>query len=199
MFDLPTVSRLAGEKRSHVLTQLHRWSESGRIEPLRRGLYAIGERYRRVPLSPLYVANALCTPSYLSGAWALSYYGLIPEKVTTYTSVTTRGTREYANRLGDFAYHSERPRTFWGYVETPIDGSKVLVAEPEKALLDFLHLERGEWTRDRLETARVQNLDTIDEGRLQEYVARWGSPRLRRAAARLGALAKAQTEGSVVL
>ncbi|MBQ9398373.1 MAG: hypothetical protein IJU08_07755 [Bacteroidales bacterium] len=38
-------------------------------------------------------------PSYVSLHWALRWYGLIPERVETVTSVTTRHTREFENSL----------------------------------------------------------------------------------------------------
>ena len=51
-------------------------------------------------------ANALHAPSYLSGPWALSFYGVIPESVPVYTSVTTRTPREYENPFGVFSYRN---------------------------------------------------------------------------------------------
>ena len=59
-----------------------------------RGMYTFADRYRRVPVSPAALANALYSPSYVSGLWALGFYGLIPEGVSSYTSVTTRTAAE---------------------------------------------------------------------------------------------------------
>ena len=85
-FDLPTVAQLSGEPRRDVVNQLYRWSRAGKVIPLRRGMYALADRYRRVPVPPATLANALYFPSYLSGHWALGFYGLIPEAVPVYTS-----------------------------------------------------------------------------------------------------------------
>ena len=41
-------------------------------------------------LQPLPVASSILSPSYLSFDWALSFYGLIPEKVVAITSATLR-------------------------------------------------------------------------------------------------------------
>ncbi|HAP43067.1 MAG: hypothetical protein A2087_09825 [Spirochaetes bacterium GWD1_61_31] len=56
-----------------------------------------------MPSGPL-IANRLCQPSYLSERWALSWYGLLPEKVNLLTSVTPRGTCDYSNEFGAFRY-----------------------------------------------------------------------------------------------
>ena len=45
-FDLPTVVQLSGEPRRDVVNQLSRWSRAGKVVPLRRGMYALADRYR---------------------------------------------------------------------------------------------------------------------------------------------------------
>lgn len=54
-------------------------SRKGEIISLKRGLY---ETDSTTP--GLVLANSLLGPSYLSFEYALSYYGLIPERVTVY-------------------------------------------------------------------------------------------------------------------
>ena len=102
------IVQLSGEPRRDVVNQLYRWSRAGKVIPLRRGMYALADRYRRVPVPPATLANALCFPSYLSGLWALGFYGLIPEAVPVYTSVTTRGTSKFDNAYGMFRYTGDQ-------------------------------------------------------------------------------------------
>ena len=78
-------------------------------------------------------------------------------------------------------------------------GSTILVARPEKALLDHWHLSAGEWTRDRLAEMRYQNMTIVDHRRLQEYAARFERPRLTRAVERWMQLAKECDDGEVIL
>ena len=188
LFDLTTVVQLSGEPKARVCGQMSRWVRAGKVIPLRRGLYALGEPYRRVRLSPMLVANQLYRPSYLSCLWALSFYGLIPDAVATYQSVTTRVTRTFRNVLGTFQYSNAKPALFWGVQTREVDGVSVLVAEPEKALLDAWHLGSGEWTAERLQEMRLQQVHLIDRSRLALYIDRWTSPRMRRAGRRLAAL-----------
>ena len=105
-FDLPLlVQTRCGSKRTLVV-QLHRWAQRGEVIRLRRGLYTLAESYRKPPLPMFRLANEIYRPSYISGLTAMSYYGLIPEKVVPVTSVTTRVTRTFKNPLGIFAYAS---------------------------------------------------------------------------------------------
>jgi hypothetical protein len=75
------ILQVSGENKSKVRTQLYRWIKSGKIAALRREMYTLADTYRKATLYPTVIANELYKPSYLSGLWALSYYGLIPEKV----------------------------------------------------------------------------------------------------------------------
>ena len=57
----------------------------------------------------------------------------------------------------------------------------MLLADPEKALLDFWHLSKGPWTADRLREMRLQNRDQIDMEKLERCAGEFGSPRLLKA------------------
>ena len=180
-FDLATAVQLSGENRAAVRTQLYRWTRQGKLFSLRRGMYALADRYRKVPINPAELANHLYRPSYLSGLWALGFYGLIPEKVETFTSVTPRVPRRFENELGRFEYRNVKQCAFFGYRRAGVQGNQVLLAEPEKALLDLWHLGRGTWNEDRMTEMRFQNQDAVDPGKLDQYAGRFESPRLLRA------------------
>ena len=180
-FDLATVIQLIGEPRRDVVNQLYRWSRAGKLIPLRRGMYALADRYRRVPVPPAALANALCFPSYLGGLWALGYYGLIPEAVPVYTSVTTRGPTHFENAFGTFRYTAIKRSMFFGYHSVTVAGREALVATAEKALLDLFHLHPGEWDRRRMTEMRFQQTDLVDRDRLCVFARRIGKPRITRA------------------
>lgn len=180
-FDLATVVQLTEESHAATVGQLHRWSRAGKLVPLRRGLYTLADRYRRAPVSPAALANALYTPSYLSGLWALGFYGLIPEGVTACTSVTTRTPRRFDNPFGAFRYTAIKRSFFFGYRIVSIAGAEVVIARAEKALLDLFHLSRGEWDRPRMIEMRFQQHECIDRRRLLAYAHRMGKPRILRA------------------
>ncbi|WP_176231845.1 type IV toxin-antitoxin system AbiEi family antitoxin domain-containing protein [Candidatus Hakubella thermalkaliphila] len=102
---------------------------------MRNGLYALTSN---LP-SELLIANKLYQPSYISLEYALSYHHLIPETVYTITSATTKPTREFEALDKIYHYYKIKREAFLGYEPKKIDGVTVLIAEPEKALVDYLY------------------------------------------------------------
>jgi hypothetical protein len=148
---------------------------------------------------PARLANQLYRPSYLSGLWALGYYDMIPERVVWLTSVTPRVPRRFENSFGIFEYRSIKQAAFFGYVTVPSGDRSIVIAEPEKALLDHWHLTPGEWTQERLEEMRYQHCQQVDKEKLQAYADRFRSPRLCRAVGRWLTVTAEDEKGTVAL
>jgi hypothetical protein len=75
-----------------------------------------------------------------------------------------------------------------------MDHHKVLLAEPEKALLDLWHLERGAWDRARMAGMRFQQMELTNQERLVDYARRFRSPRIERAVEHWRSLAETHDE-----
>ena len=144
-FDFSTLLQLSGEKSALLRTQLHRWCRAGKLVSLRQGLYVFGSDYSRGPINPAVLAGTIYSPSYLSLQWALGFYGMIPERVVTFTSVTTRQTAHFVNALGTFDYRHVQPDLFRAFQPVRMGAGEVWMATPEKALLDYWYLtpDRG--------------------------------------------------------
>ena len=198
-FDLALLAQAFDGGRGVMRVQLSRWMSQGKVIGLRRGIYTLGELYRRAPLTPAALARHLYTPSYLSGLWALGYYDLIPERVVWLTSVTPRVPRRFENPFGVFEYRNVKQENFFGYRTATLGGADITLAEPEKALLDHWHLTDAEWTDERLAEMRYQNMVVVDAPRLREYAARFRSPRLDRAVQRWLHLAEEDGKGTVTV
>lgn len=198
-FDLPLLMQAFDDPRAIVRVQLSRWMKQGKVIGLRRGMYTLADPYRRASVSPAALAGQLYRPSYLSGLWALGHHDMIPERVVWLTSVTTRGPCRFENPLGVFDYRNVKRACFFGFRPTICGTATVLVAEPEKALLDHWHLTEGEWTADRLAEMRYQHCEIVVPERLHDYARRLRSPRLDRAVARWLVLAARAEEGTVAL
>jgi len=198
-FDLALLAQAFDGGRGVMRVQLSRWMSQGKVIGLRRGIYTLGELYRRAPLTPAALARYLYTPSYLSGLWALGYYDLIPERVVWLTSVTPRVPRRFENPFGVFEYRNVKQDNFFGYRTITLGGADIPIAEPEKALLDHWHLTEAEWTDERLAEMRYQNMAEVDASRLREYAARFRSPRLDRAVQRWSHLAEEDGKGTVTV
>jgi predicted transcriptional regulator of viral defense system len=174
---------LAGDVRSRDLRrQLSRWVAAGRLQQLRRGLYALAPPYRKEEPHPFVVANRLVPASYVSLQSALSHHGLIPDVVQRTTSVTTGRPCRFSTPLGSCRYRHVHARLFFGYSNVDLGGGQAaLVATPEKALLDLVHLIPGGDREEVLAELRLQALEIVQPEILARMTERAGSPRLHRA------------------
>jgi predicted transcriptional regulator of viral defense system len=163
--------------------QISAWKKEKRILALKKGLYVLNEYDRKTTPSREFVANQLVFPSYVSMEYALSFYGMIPEKTFQVTSVTTKKTRNVQNAFGNFVYRSMKTSCFFGYLSIRDEnGLSVLMAEKEKALLDFVYLNLDRFSiqeSGRLrESHRMQNLEDLNRTKLDDYAARFDNRKL---------------------
>jgi predicted transcriptional regulator of viral defense system len=163
------------EKRENVKKYVFRWKKNGWISPLRKGVYELTYPVDSV-LSDLYVANKIYAPSYVSLETALSSQGIIPEVSMAVVSVTSKPTRRFKNRHGLFIYRSVQAKSFCGYHIEKQNGFDVAVAEPEKALVDYLYFKtlRGgnfDFDSERLDRKRIRRLNRT---KLNRYAALYG-------------------------
>ncbi len=161
------------EDPQNLRNQLQRWEKRGLLIRLRRGLYLFNKNDRGVETDFSYMANRLYEPSYVSLEYALNFYGLIPERVTVVTSITTRKTMRFKNAVGNFIYQHIQPRAFRGFQRLGDGRFPPLMAEPEKAVVDFLYLNLGQFNRNLkeifLESYRFQNFEDLNGQRLHEF------------------------------
>lgn len=131
---------------------------------LRNGLYAL----RSEPPHELEIANRLYRPSYVSLEYALSYYGFIPESVYAITSVTTKITREFKVEGKSYEYSRIKEKAYTGYKLVKVGQAKVLIAVPEKALVDYCYFIdlRLKIMNDRLRVKKVNKKEVLRYARL---------------------------------
>ncbi len=114
--------------------------DKGEVTRVKRGLYVTGELYRNGSISQGLLANLLYGPSYVSMDYALSFYGLIPERVYEVTSMTTKLLKEYETPFGRYSYIKSL-KCLYPIGITSVqnsDGSNFMMATKEKALCDKL-------------------------------------------------------------
>jgi hypothetical protein len=116
-----------------------------------KGLYTAGEALGQEKSDPFLLANHILGPSYVSLESALSYYGLIPERVYTITSMTTKAARSYNTPMGAFTYvHLAVPYYSLGIRNILLARyQQVMIASPEKAMLDKIITTAGVTFRSR--------------------------------------------------
>lgn len=112
----------------------------GDIVRLKKGLYVVSDKISRKKISRELIANHLYGVSYLSLETALSHYGLIPEKVYSIRSITTKRAKQFENAFGRFEYLT-MPADYFsiGIRQQIVDNEySYLIATPEKALCDLI-------------------------------------------------------------
>jgi predicted transcriptional regulator of viral defense system len=189
---------LAGAvKPKNIQRQLVRWTQSGKLYQLRRGLYALRPPYQKTKPHPFLIANRLVEPSYVSLQSALAHYGLIPEYVPLVTSITTGRPQEVETPLGRFKYQHIKQDLFHSFHRHSVSAQQeVYLAVPEKALLDLIYLQPGGDELPYLRELRLQNLAHLDAAAFQELAVQSESPKLIRAAESLAALMEQESETS---
>lgn len=161
---------LLDEKPQDIRRQVRYWVEKEYLFPLKKGLYVLNENYRKITPSRRFIANFLVAPSYLSLEYALGFYDLIPEKVTVYTSVTTKKTTAYRNSLGTFEYRSVKGDIFFGFTKATESGQEFFIAQPEKAILDFFYFRKElKGKAGEFESLRFQNLEALNVEKMKEF------------------------------
>lgn len=163
--------------------QLTRWQDKGLIIQLKRGVYVLNKDDRKINPSRFFFANQLLWPSYVSLESALGYYGLIPEAVADVTSVTSKKTSRFKNKLGQFIYQHVKPAAFKGYGSFKDEaGMAVFIAEPEKAVVDFLYLNLNKFKLAAKtvfkESYRFQNTGALHCRKIISWSRLFGNKRL---------------------
>lgn len=165
-----------------IRVQIARWVKSGKLIQLKRGVYLIPEKYRKVDIYEPYVASILKKPSYITMEKALEYYDIIPEAVTVYTSVTTKRPWTFSSQLGKFEYRHIRKSLFWGYKPITVNKQTAFIATPEKALLDLFYMNDIQVTEDYLVGLRLQNTKQLSGTRLISFARKFNKPKMIKAA-----------------
>lgn len=162
--------------------QISRWQKQGKLIQLKRGTYVLAEPYRKTTVYEPYLAATLKQPSYISMEKAFEFHNLIPERVNTYTCVTTKRPEQIETKLGIFNYQHVKIGLFWGYRNTTINRQTGFVALPEKALLDFFYLNEVKISFDYLMEMRLQNFENINLKRLIAFAKKFNKPGILKAA-----------------
>jgi len=172
------------------LMNLVRWQRKGYILKLRNRWYAFNDAESHENMEWL-AANLIYAPSYISLQTALSWYNLIPEMVVATISVSIRKTNKFSTPLGKFDYHRIKPELFgFGYAFEDMDAyrsksnnsRKIMVATPQKAILDFFYINSFYNSAKDMEDLRLNDTElanTINED-FYKFLGRYESRALER-------------------
>lgn len=121
---------------SNPLDKIKRDADKGVIIRLAKGIYETNKN-----TEPCLLASSILSPSYLSFDWALSFYGLIPERVFAITSASLglRKNKTFENQFGRYEY-TDIPVEAFSEGITYLENSEYAakIAMKEKAICDSL-------------------------------------------------------------
>lgn len=120
-------------------------TNEGVLLRLKRGLYSVPRTLTGQSLSRELIANHLRGPSYVSFESALSYHGLIPERVYITKSATLKRKKNYSTPVGHFHY-IHVPEYYYPIglnLEIINNSYAYIIASPEKALCDLILATSG--------------------------------------------------------
>ncbi len=158
-------------------SRLSQWQRRGLLLKIRNGFYRIAERPSNEH-DRWAIANTIYAPSYVSLRSALAYHGFIPEGVFHIESVTTIHTKRFSFAGTDFSYRNVRPNFYYGYTFIERNGVTIMMASPEKTLLDLLYLEPTVDGPDAFESWRLnaeEINERVDHARLDDFANAEGS------------------------
>jgi len=136
--------------------------KKGEIIRIRRGLYARSQLCGGT-IEPMKIANLVYGPSYISLEYALSYYGMIPERVESVTCITTKRSKKVSTPIGNFSYEHVPLKAFAAGIALDYgSGSGILIATREKAICDRIALAANIRTASEIEAYIMEDL-RIDE------------------------------------
>ncbi len=152
-------------------------SRAGWLRRLKQGLYLIIDSLTarsQIDVSLLSIANALAEGSYVSLSHALNYYQLFDQYSTAVVSINVTSSKKYLFDGYTFRYIKVKKDMYFGFTEKIINGKKVRLAEVEKALIDYLYLDKSFGGASLVfEKLRDDNRE-LDLKKLQEYASRCG-------------------------
>ena len=120
--------------------KISRMIKKKEIIQVKKGLYVQSPGFGN-PINLKVLANLVYGPSYISLEYALSYWGLIPEKVEEITSMTNKRNKVFETPVGTFSYkylHSSKFSV--GIERISEETGAFLIASKEKAICDRLAL-----------------------------------------------------------
>lgn len=145
IFSHEMIYSLLEKSISNVNDKISTLVKSGELVRLKKGFYTFSKLYQTKPINLISVANTLYSPSYVSFDYALSYYGMIPERVSEVTSATSKNEKLFDTPIGRFSYKKISLDAYslgidWIYDD--IEGGR-FIATAEKALCDKIKYDRG--------------------------------------------------------
>jgi predicted transcriptional regulator of viral defense system len=118
------------------------------------------------------LVNVLRGDAYISLDSALREYGISTQSPLTLTCVTTERPGDFKSRTISISYRGISPRLYWGFVRKTTRYGSFLIAEPEKAIVDWIYLGIRNGAAPALDELDFSN---VNKSTLLKYARRFSS------------------------
>jgi len=144
---------------------------------IKKGLYLIIASLTSRSISDmslLIIAQAINKDSYISLNSALNYYQMFDQYTKAVVSINYKFSRKYKFENHEFHFVKIARKYFFGFAQVRQDGKLINIATKEKALIDYLYLEKSFYTASLVFEKIRDHKNEIDFDKLQEYAFKYG-------------------------
>jgi predicted transcriptional regulator of viral defense system len=159
-----------GIVQSAVGNALRRQERRGLVEHVSNKVYINKLAH---DFSPRELVGILRPNAYISLESALAEWGISTQSPSSLTCVTTGFPRKFRTPSIRIVYRHISEHLYWGFQENRTRHGSYKIAEPEKALLDWIYLQRQQGLPVVLDEL---NLKVTDKGKLLKYASKYPTP-----------------------
>ncbi|TLP36826.1 type IV toxin-antitoxin system AbiEi family antitoxin domain-containing protein [Arcobacter arenosus] len=145
VFTHDMIADILKETHVNVNDKIMKFVKNNELIRLKKGVYCFSKEYRDTPLDLISISVMLYAPSYVSFEYALSYHGMIPERVEEITCATIKNNKLFETQIGRFSYKKIPEKAYSLGIEWLYDekfGGR-FIASAEKALCDKIRYDKG--------------------------------------------------------
>jgi len=149
------LARKHGLSEAATRDALRRYEDRGLVERVSEKTYI---NHLNQQFSPRDLVNVLRPESYISLESALVESGVTNQSPAFLTCVTPAYPRSFRSKSVTIVYRKISRKLYWGFEEKATRYNTYRIAEPEKALLDWIYLTRQEGLPTPLDELQLQFL-----------------------------------------
>lgn len=137
VFDNKIVKSIISKNNNYSKLVIYRLKKSGLIKKIIKNKYSCYQ-------NDLFIAGNIVWPSYISIWSSLQYHNLTDQLSNKIFIITTRQVKNKSIKFDDlkFVFIKVKPNYFFGHIKININDFPVLMADPEKSIIDSLYLRK---------------------------------------------------------
>lgn len=161
-FTISEISSIFGLSKNYSSQIVYQLKNDGKVAEIEKGKYVLSDWDD----SPLFIAYKSIQPSYISFKTALCEYDLNNEPCEVIYIATPKRKNNLDFKTYNFKYIKFKPYKFFGFHPTEVNGSRIIMADPEKAIIDCLGLlnygpEIKKFTRILRDSLKIISMDKL--------------------------------------